>query len=298
MRVPAPLRVLALLVASAVLLAPSPVRAWGFSAHRFIVEQAIARLPAALRPFYEKNKTFMLEYCVLPDLLRNLDVPGEPTRHFLDFDAYGPYPFDALPRDFDAAVKKYGRETIEKNGTLPWRVGEIYGRLVKAFERAGRKETYSIDDARLMSAVLAHYVADAYVPFHAAVNYDGQLTGQRGIHSRFEAELFERRVAGLKVADETFPPVTDIEPFIFDTLLKSETLVKPLLDADRQAVGGLTEYGDQYYDRWSKVAGPILDERVSDAIAGTVAVFTGAWEKAGRPELPLELPHRVRKIQK
>ena len=119
---------------------------------------------------------------MLPDLLRNLDVPGEPPRHFLDFDAYGPSPFDALPRDFDAAVKKYGRETIEKNGTLPWRVGEIYGRLVKAFERAGRKETYSIDDARLMSAVLAHYVADAYVPFHAAVNYDGQLTGQRGIH--------------------------------------------------------------------------------------------------------------------
>ena len=116
--------------------------------------------------------------------------------------------------------------------------GRIYGRLVKAFERAGRREAYSIDDARLMSAVLAHYVADAYVPFHAVVNYDGQLTGQRGIHSRFEADLFDRRVAALKVADETFPPVTDIQPFIFDTLLKSETLVRPLLDADRQAVVG------------------------------------------------------------
>jgi hypothetical protein len=296
MRAPARFHTLAILVVVVSLLAPAPARAWGFAAHRFIVEQAIARLPAALRPFYEKNKTFLLEYCVLPDLLRNLDVPGEPPRHFLDFDAYGAYPFDELPRDFDAAVKKFGRETVEKNGTLPWRADEIYGRLVKAFDRAGRREAYSIDDARLMSAVLAHYVADAYVPFHAVVNYDGQLTGQRGIHSRFESELFERRLPALQVANEAFPPVTDLRPFIFDALLKSATLAGPILDADRRAVVGLTEYGDEYFDRWSKTAGPILDAQVSDAIAATVAVFEGAWERAGRPELPLELPHRVRKI--
>ena len=167
---------------------------------------------------------------------------------------------------------------------------------MKAFERAGRREAYSIDDARLMSAVLAHYVADAYVPFHAVVNYDGQLTGQRGIHSRFESELFERRLPALQAANEAFPPVTDLEPFIFDALLKSATLAGPILDADRRAVVGLTEYGDESFNRWSKTAGPILDARVSDAIAATVAVFSGAWERAGRPELPLELPHRVRKI--
>ncbi len=289
-------RTLAIIVVAAWLLAPAPARAWGFAAHRFIVEQAIARLPAALRPFYEKNKTFMLEYCVLPDLLRNLDVPDEPPRHFLDFDAYGKYPFDELPRGFDEAVKKFGRETVEKNGTLPWRAEAIDGRLVTAFERAGRREPYSIDDARLMSAVLAHYVADAFVPFHAIVNYDGQLTNQRGIHSRFETELFERRLPALKVADETFPPVTDVRAFLFDALLKSATLTGPILDADRRAVAGLTEYGDEYFDRWGKDAGPILDARVSDAIAATVAVFSGAWARAGRPELPLELPHRVRKI--
>ena len=30
------------------------------------------------------------------------------------------------------------------------------------------------------------------MPFHAALNHDGLLTGQWGIHSRFETETFER----------------------------------------------------------------------------------------------------------
>ena len=92
--------------------------------------------------------------------------------------------------------------------------------------------------------------------------------------------------------------MTDIEPIHASTFPAQGDTGEAAARADRQAVGGLTRYGDQSSNRWSKVAGPILDERVSDAIAGTVAVFTGAWEKAGRPQLPLELPHRVRKIQK
>ena len=41
------------------------------------------------------------------------------------------------------------------------------------------------------------------MPFHAALNYDGQLTGQWGIHSRFETELFERYRAALRVVAAT-----------------------------------------------------------------------------------------------
>ncbi len=57
----------------------------------------------------------------------------EPPRHFLDMDAYGPYPFKELPHDYDEAVKRYGVEFVQKNGTLPWRSEEIYRKLVEAF---------------------------------------------------------------------------------------------------------------------------------------------------------------------
>lgn len=289
-------RSVAITVALACLVLPIRLGAWGFTAHRFIMDRAISRLPDAIRPFYEQNRTFLIEYSIVPDLLRNLDVPDEPPRHFLDMDAYGEYPFTALPRDYDEAVRKFGRETVDKNGLLPWRAADIYGRLVKAFERAGRQEGYSLDDVKLMSAVLGHYVADAHVPFHAALNYDGQLTGQRGIHSRFESQLFERMQGSLDLPAVTMPAVRDIRAFMFDTLLESFTLTEPLLEADRRAIAGLTEYGDEYFERWSRDAGPVLARRVADAIAATAAVLTGAWEEAGRPAVPLEVVRRPAKI--
>jgi len=289
-------RLLAVVTILLTLILSARVGAWGFTAHRFIMDQAIARLPDAIRPFYEQNRSFMVEYSIVPDLLRNLDVPDEPPRHFLDMDAYGAYPFTALPRAYDEAVRTFGREKVDENGLLPWRATDIYGRLVKAFERAGRQEGYALDDIKLMSAVLGHYVADAHMPFHAALNYDGQLTGQRGIHSRFESQLFERMQGSLVLPAVTVPPVHDIRAFMFDTLLESFTYTGPLLDADRRAAAGLTEYGDEYFARWSKDAGPVLTARVATAIAATAAVLTGAWEEAGRPEVPLAFTRRPAKI--
>ena len=48
-------------------------------------------------------------------------------------DAFGPAPFDAIPHDKDAAIAKFGKDMAQKNGLLPWRVEEMYGKLVRAF---------------------------------------------------------------------------------------------------------------------------------------------------------------------
>ena len=48
-------------------------------------------------------------------------------------DAYGPYPFAGMPHVYDEAVRRYGAGSSIKNGTLPWRSEEIYGKLVEAF---------------------------------------------------------------------------------------------------------------------------------------------------------------------
>ena len=48
-------------------------------------------------------------------------------------DAFGPPPFDALPHDKDAAIAKFGKEMVQKNGLLPWRLEEMHGKLVRAF---------------------------------------------------------------------------------------------------------------------------------------------------------------------
>src|ERR1700737_5249235 len=152
------------------LLMPSPAAAWGFETHKFIVSRAIDILPAAIRPFFQANRVFVVEHVIDPDLWRTAGFVDEPPRHFLDIDAYGKYPFSELPRDYDAALAKYGKAMLTKHGLLPWRTAEMSGHLLKAFQDQARGAAYAASDIKFFSAIIGHYVADAHVPFHAALN--------------------------------------------------------------------------------------------------------------------------------
>ena len=78
---------------------PAPVGAWGFNGHKFITERAIELLPQEIRPFFQKFRTTVVEHSIDPDTYRTVGFTDEPPRHFLDMDAYGPFPFKDLPRD-------------------------------------------------------------------------------------------------------------------------------------------------------------------------------------------------------
>ena len=272
-----------------------PAPAWGFDAHKYVMVRAIALLPREIRPFFQKYQTTITEHVVDPDLWRTAGWEQEPPRHFLDMDAYGPYPFPNFPRDYDEAVKRYGREFVEKNGLLPWRTAEIYQKLVEAFrQEAG----YSRENIKFFSSVLTHYVSDAHVPFHAVVNYDGQLTGQQGIHSRFESEAFERYRLMLRVTPKPTVPVNNARDFIFDALIGSFPLAQPVLDADKAAVAGRELYDDQYFTMFFGKVRPILERRLADSITASASLVTAAWIEAGRPALPLEQPRVPRKVRR
>src|SRR5688572_4203647 len=43
---------------------PAPVLAWGYEAHKFIMDRAIALLPAELRPLFEANRTTLVERAI------------------------------------------------------------------------------------------------------------------------------------------------------------------------------------------------------------------------------------------
>ena len=283
------------LTALALVAAPHRADAWGFEVHKYIMDRAIPLLPAEIRPFFDKYKVSIVEHAVDPDLWRTAGWLEEPPRHFVDMDAYGAFPFKDLPHDYDQAVARYGKDFVEKNGTLPWRTEEIYKKLVEAFTQ---KAGYARDNIKFFSSIIAHYTADAHVPFHAALNYDGQLSGQWGIHSRFESELFDRYRSTLHVAPTAAVPITDPREFIFDTLTASFTFVQPILDADKTAVAGRDVYDDQYFTLFFGKTRPILEKRLSDAITDVASMITAAWVEAGRPALPLDAPRVPRKVRK
>lgn len=271
---------------------PARVEAWGFNGHKFITDRAIDLLPAELRPFFQKFRLTVVEHSIDPDTYRTMGFADEPPRHFVDMDAYGPFPFRDLPHDYREAVAKRGADFVIKNGTLPWRAEEIANQLRDAFRQLPTAP-YARDNVKLFSAVLAHYVGDSFQPFHAAVNYDGQLTNQQGIHARFESELFDRYQDKMRIAPGPVAPVTNTREFVFATLGDSFQLVAPILAADRDAVKGRTEYDDGYFAQMYEKTGPIMEKRVSGAIAGVASMIVSAWIDAGKPALPVEAPPRA-----
>ena len=277
---------------AAIVALPSPVRAWGFEAHQFIAARAIALLPPEIRPMFEANRAVFVERSIDPDTWRTAGFTNEEPNHFLDLDweGYGPYPHAALPRDYTAAIAKFGRQRIEDNGTVPWRTEEMYGNLRRAFEAYPRRGSFGRFDIIQFAAWMTHYVSDAHVPFHAVFNYDGQLTGQNGIHARFESFLFERYETQLTIAPKPMAPIANPRDFVFDTILQGTQLVPPILKSDLEAIGTRDIYDDAYYAAFFKANRAVMERRLSESISAVAAMIAGAWEAAGKPALPLNPP--------
>ncbi len=81
-------------------------------------------------------------------------------------------------------------------------------------------------------------------------NYDGQLTQQNGIHSRFETALFDRFASRLTVTPGPVSAITNPRDTAFDVLLASYQLVDQLLKADKDAIAGKDSYDDEYFERF------------------------------------------------
>jgi hypothetical protein len=157
---------------------------WGFFAHQRINRLAVYTLPIEMIGFYKHNIQYITENAVNPDR-RRYAVEGEAARHYLDADVYGDSAIYKLPRNWFKAVEKYSEDTLQAYGIVPWHIQATKIWLTDAMQ---------IRDASAilrLSADLGHYIADANVPLHTTENYNGQLTGQYGIHGFWESRLPE-----------------------------------------------------------------------------------------------------------
>lgn len=282
----------------ALLLVPAPAFAWGAAAHRFIMTRAIDLLPAELKPFFDRYRSELVLRVVDPDVWRSVGWEDDPN-HFVDFgvEEYGPYPFTALPREYGAAIEKFGMAALKKNGLLPWREAEEFGNLRRAFAGFTRNAAFAPSDTVLFAAAAAHYIEDAHQPLHATNNFDGQLTGQQGVHARFETALFERFASRLHVTPAPPSPAASARDAAFDALLASYQLVPQLLKADKEALGAKDTYDDAYFDAFFTKVQPMLEQRLAASITATAAIVIGAWAQAGRPALKLEIVRPPQKVR-
>jgi len=273
----------ALALAALCLVAPAGAFAWGANGHKLISNKAVDTLPPELRPFFEANRNFIVQHSTDPfDALAKNPV-AERRNRILLLDRYGRFPFESLPRDYKAALAKFGKARLEANGVLPWQIGVYNEKLTNALR------TRNWEEVRLLAALVSHYVAEAHDPFSTTENFDGKLSGQPGVNQRFGASLVDRFSLFFPVRpNDALYISASYHDQAFEACLTAHSWLEQILLADRRARKGLSDYTDEYYDRFYNQAGAIVIRQLTDAATDVGSYWLTAWRNAGQPALP---PH-------
>ena len=296
-------KILLPLLLAALTLAHGTAGAWGFFGHRTITQVAIYQLPPAMQAFYYRHMAELVQLSTAPDERRNSD-PTEAPKHFIDVDHYSEdNPFGKLPKQYERAVQKYSADTIKKYGIVPWVIMDMKDSLTQAFRVS--------DTTAILhySAELSHYVSDSFVPLHTTINYDGQLTDQKGLHSLWESQLPERFIGDYKLLDTEGPkylkdPLTAIWGVIqssygflgetFDQATKIEKVMKPNVRFTFSHRYGKTtrRYSDAFADAYEKTVGGMVNYRLKTAPTMVASLWLTAWQDAGKSDLSLSMSPR------
>ena len=262
---------------------PAPADGWGLEAHVLINRAACTTVPGPLRRFFMRHQAFIGEHGKDPDTVFTVkEGEAERMRHWFDLDELDRFPFRNIPRNYEKALAKYGRERLKEAGLLPWRIAELYARLVRAMRESDWKRV------PLFAAHLGHYVADGHQPLPTTTNYDGQLTGNQGIHKRFEHEMIRRHLGqyqDLAAFTQRAQRTADLVGFTFDFLIDSYVWVDNLLRADTLARLGVHGYHDAYYAALYVFAGKLAKLSMAQAATDLGSLWYSAWIEAGQPKV-------------
>jgi hypothetical protein len=273
-----------ILLVMIILVAPSAIWSWGYFAHKWIHREAIKLLPLPLRGFYESVADSIIEKSIEPDTRRRR-VKNEAFHHYIDIDHYGRYPFLEMPRDYQAAVQKYSADTLLSYGDAPWHIARVMDSLIVAMQQSRKKAIiqFSVD--------LGHYVADLHMPLHSSENYDGQMSGNNGIHSRFEWQMVERHQNRIQFTSSTVDSIANPTDAAFEIILNSYIWADNLLRADTHArdpqriYQKREDFDDAYYEKLFTHTGAMAAQQMNAAAKAVASYWYTAWLRAGRPQL-------------
>lgn len=284
------------------LLLPEISHGWGFFAHRRINRLAVFCLPGPMAAFFKRNIVYLTENAVNPDRRRSA-VEGEAARHYIDIDVYGDSALWKMPRRWDDAVKKYSEDTLKAYGIVPWEVNRMKYQLQRAFEKRDAR------DILRLASDLGHYIADSNVPLHTTENYNGQLTGQKGIHAFWEGRLpelfsddydyfvgparYERRVL-----DRAWQGVIQAHQAL-DSVLSFEKKLTARWPDDKkygyELRGNVNTrvYSREFSEAYHRMLGNQVERRMRASIIQVADFWYTAWVDAGQPDLDGLLDFRL-----
>jgi hypothetical protein len=259
---------------------PPDTARWGFDAHRLINRSATIHLPAEFQAFAQWADD-LETLSTAADQRKGSDA-GESIKHYIDIDDYPEFFTGQLPHSYTEIVAMYGLSRVEGNGTAPWAIEASYDDLVQYFENT------DWDGAVAAAADIGHYIGDLHSPLHLTLNYNGQLTGQTGIHRRHESNMTSQHLAELEPAPGAVYAISDPLEAVFDLIDVQYPGVARVLAADstaRVASGGSTSSSAYYNALWEEV-GQETVSWIQNASVAVASLWYAAWIEAGSPTMP------------
>lgn len=217
-----------------------PSWAWGRKGHEIVPTEAALALPDTMPAFFTKNADRLTALGSQPDRwrfkeLKHLAGANIPD-HYMNWE---PVKEKELPTDRYAYARMIQDSDLERgdsgpqyNGTLPYRMAELFEGLVAEFalyrmelERTPDGGANALlrqleENAIYTAGILSHYVADATQPLHASVHHDGWdekfepnpggFRTKPGVHREFEVFLVNEAVTQEEVR-RRIPPAQVFE---------------------------------------------------------------------------------------
>lgn len=264
---------------------------WGYDVHRRISRAAVQAVTGEFGDFLKNNINDLSYNAANPDFWKSVD-PNEFPRHFIDADLYDAYPFDNIPRNLDSIYIKYGEENVNHWGIAPW-VIEDYRERITDLIKDGEWE----ESVFAMSA-MSHYIADLHMPLHTCSNYNGQLTGNEGIHFRWETPMVEQYVTYIEPMEEAEYIKNSLD-MTFSIVKESFDVYPDLISADSIARSPLTKvqadslntyeklsFEDEYLSVLYTETSEIVHDRLNKAAERIASYWYTCWVNAGSPSIP------------
>jgi hypothetical protein len=223
-----------------------------------------------------------------PDSRKNKDRTESP-RHFIDIDAYPEFVANGfINPNYDSVVFIHGSSFVITQGTVPWAIITWEDSLRRTFQQRNWHM------AMQLGADLGHYVGDAHQPLHITENYDGDMSNQSGVHSRYETSLVGQYQTSIVYSNDTASYVPNVSNYTFNFLYNDYQFVDSVLYGDSVAhsVAGSTS-GAAYLTKYWELAGNYTINLMKNSSKATADLIYTAWVDAGSPDpngtTPVEL---------
>ena len=271
------------------------ISSWGFLVHRTVNQLAVYELPRTMQAFFYTHMEYLVKNSVRPDQRRNED-PTEASKHFIDLEMFGDSAAWKMPLQWDKAVMLFTRDTLLKYGYVPYYILMMKDRLTNAFR------VNNSDSILFYAADIAHYIGDAHVPLHTTINYDGQLTNQKGLHALWETVVPELEMTNYNLSSKhTAVYLGKPAESVWKAVRSGFMLLKNVFEEERKATTQFTDstkyriqirngkevkyYTSAFAKEYSRRIGRTINIQLINSANLIADFWYTCWIDGGKPDL-------------